>query len=227
MSTPRDCTVNATRKRLLELSYSLTSADDPERRPLYGKYRRSLSELGEHTAAIQCYPTSTNAGVDDLDNLDKRQVVLLIVTGYLLSDAKQSKAVFDALSKHGVTNGPYFLNGFGDRHYPLQWNDAEPIYDEQFQTRLAFASDDRAVLLRQGIAPIYIYGRSQWGFPLVGTQHEAGTHIFSIDAEWKQGHILDTPRHRLPELLRANARDLIEDVELARWGARPAAKDAA
>lgn len=232
MATQRDFTVGATRKRLTELGYAVTSETHPDRIVTSFNHRgrrESMYAIGRHPAAIMCYPTHENGADESLDDLDKRQLVTLIVTAYLLSEPKQSKAVLEVLSKSELLTGPYYVSGFGDRCYPIQWNDANPIYDEQLQARSCFASDDRTVLLRQAIAPVYMQGRNQYGVPVVGVERETGTHIVPLDAEWKQGHILDIPRRNLPELPRANTRDLIEDIELARWGARPAAaaKDAA
>lgn len=231
--TTQDTTVGATLKRLLALGYAVTSATHPDRvLNQFNTFRReSIRSLGSHPAAIMCYPTKENGydpGYDAEDDGTKRQVVILEVTAYLLSEPKPAKSVLEVLNKRGLLGGPYFTTGFGNRGYVLQWNGAEPIYDEQYKTRLCFASDDRVVLLRQAINAQYTHGRNQYGIPMAGLVKPTDTHLVPVDAEWKQGHILDVPRHKLPELLAADVQDLIEDVEYARWGARPAvAKDAA
>ena len=226
MGTQRDLTVAATRKRLTELGYAVTSATHPDRiltQFNHSGRRESMISIGSHPAAVMCYPTRDNGADDSLDDLEKRQVLVLEVTAYLLSDPRQSKAVLEVLNKRGLIGGPYFTTGFGNRGYVLQWNGAEPIYDEKFRTRLCFASDDRVVLLWQAIGARQTFGRNQYGQPMVGLLQPTGTHVIPLDAEWKQGNILEVARHKLPELLGADIQDVIEDVEYARWGARPAA----
>ena len=228
----RDTTVGATWKRLVELGYAPSSAAHPDRicnAWQHARNRESMLGIADHEACIICYPTQDNgAYLAQDDDGSARQVIDLTLTAYLQNDSRQFKAVLAVLERYGVTGGPYYSDGFGDRHYVLQWH-GDPIYS-QLRTRLCFYSDDTCVAFRQAISPGYVSVRNQWGGFGQAPAGPIGSYFIPIGFEWKQGHILDTPHRKLPEL--SNSQDaarLIEDCEIARWGARPlaAAKDAA
>lgn len=229
MSTQRDTTVGATHRRLKELGYAPSSASHPDRIVRVGQHannREGMYGLASHEACVLCYPTHHNgAYLDADDDGSARQVVDLIVTAYLQSNPRELKAVLAVLDRYGLTSGPYYSDGFGNRHHVLQWH-GDPTCGK-LRTRLCFDSDDHVVALQQAIEPRYVPARTSIGSFGQALVEPIGTLSIPVGCEWKQGHLLDTPHRKLPELLRSDAARFIEDCELARWGARPLAKDAA
>lgn len=230
---PRDITIRATWRILEELGYCVTSARSPSRQdnsryyaPLGTGHMLSLGSLSDHPAAILTYPTPSRA--PEFANLPrlgmKRGIVILVVTAYLLSDAKQTKAVMSVLERRKLTSGPFRVDSFGNREYPLRWNEEEPLWNT-LEARQAHSDDDRTVIFRrQAEEPSYRYDLTdQYGRNAKVATSEPTTDIFEIEGEWPRQHILDTPREELPELSRDSLEEIIADVERARWGARPAA----
>ena len=222
----RDTTLGACAKRLIELGYAPTSFTNPDRLAVawHGGRRLSLFELANHEACIVCLPGSLEGAEKDAS---ERQVLELIETAYLLADPKQTRAVQGVLDRYGLLNGPSFVDGFGNRHRPLQWHGSAPIY--QLRTRLCFDSDDHCVILQQSREPRYIPARDRVGGYTSVMEKPPESYTIPVGADWKGAHILDTPYEKLPELSKADAAELIAACEEARWGARPlaAAKDAA
>jgi hypothetical protein len=225
----RDTTVRATHRRLIELGYVPTSWTNPTRVSAWHPYGdpATIYEIGDHDAAILCYPTKDNRAylTTEGDDGSGHRVIDLTVTAYLASDKRQLAACVAVLERYGLTGGPNYTDSFGNRHYVLQWHGECPIYD-QHRTRLCFDSDDSCIALTQAIRPQY-----EWRQNRIGGHHKVPVEPISsvaipVNCDWKQGHILDTPHRKLPELLQADAQRFIEECELARWGARPLAKDA-
>lgn len=221
----RNISVGATRNRLEELGYAPTSATHPDRilsSPFNPSPRRaSWGEVDDHPAGVFCFPTEANGC--SLEDAAQRQIVLLTLTAYLLSDSRQTKAVMSVLEERKLTSGPYVVRPFGDRTYPLRYNFKEPI--STIRARLAFDDDDATVVFDQAIPPSrWDYRRTSIGSTVRVALDAEQSQILALDAgEWKQGHLLDTSRRNLPELLNADIREIISDVERARWGARPLA----
>ena len=65
----------------------------------------------------------------------------------------------------------------------------------------------------------YVPANSTRSVPL----EPVGSHIIPLDGRWENGHPLEVPRDRLPELLAADLVRIISDCETARWLARPSA----
>jgi hypothetical protein len=187
---------------------------------------QSMLALAADEACILCYPSAENGALPEIEDCADRRVLDLIVTAYLLSDPRPAKAVMTVLDRAGLTGGPNYIDGFGNRHYILQWHGERPIY-ARHRTRLCFDSDDHCVILRQAIEPKYVPALTRIGAFVEVPDEPIGTYTIPVCGDWKQGHILDTPHRKLPELLQPDAMRLIEDCELARWGARPLAKEAA
>lgn len=225
-----DRTLGATWHRLQDLGYAATSATSPDRivsRFAHGGNRDSFLSLGDHPAAIMCHPTSANGCA--LEDAGERQVVALVLTAYLLGEPKQAKAVLAVLEKFELAGGPVRVDGFGNEIRPLQWNGAEPLFDGEYSARLTHDDDDATVLLRHAIMPgRFVQRTDEFSRTHVIAAEPVGTHVIELEGEWKNGALLSTPRSKLPELFKADVRRLIDEVERARWGARPAAvRDAA
>jgi len=225
----RDTTLGAAWRQLRDLGYGVTSATHPDRIVTCTANRRNRDRfisLADHPAAIMLHPTADNGC--DFEDPEKRGVVALTLTAYLLADPKQLRAVMAVLAEYELTGGPSRVDGFGNQVRLLQWN-GPPIYDDRYQARLCFASDNHTVVLTHAIEPeqIGVYSPSG-GWYSKDSPHVA-TNILPIDGQWTGGHILDTPRRKLPQLHKADLRKLIDDVEEARWAGRPlaTAKDAA
>jgi hypothetical protein len=222
-----ELTLGATYRRLIDLGYSPVSATNPTREDRYARAgrMRSFIELSADAAAIQCHPTPANGAHDSLDAADcaEREVALLVLTAYLLSDAKQAKVVQTVLAEHGLLAGPVLTDNFGNQLRPLQWS-GPAIFDGEYSARLTHDSDDATVVIRQAVAPT--------GFREVTDQYRrtmsvpvqpVGTHIIPLGGRWEGGTLLDLPRDQLPELLAADLDRLISEVEFARWQGRPIA----
>lgn len=228
----RDITLRATRRRLEDLGYVVTSANHPSRvdDTHYSTAGRTLSLQGmsDHPAAILMYPTPQHAPefADEPRLGLKRGIVGFILTAYLLSDSRQSKAVMSVLERRKLTNGPYRIDDFGNRTYPLQWNSSDGPLWRRHSACQTHPDDDQTVIVQpQTDEPQYRYVQNQFGVSLqvpISNPLEV-PKILELAGDWRQGHILDTPRNDLPELLEDELREIIGDVERARWGARPAA----
>jgi len=224
--TSRDTTLRATAQRLKSLGYCPSSLVSPARlqSTWHSCNRASLYELANDEACILCLPTREN-GADD-DDAITRQVVDLIVSDQLLADPKAAKAILAVLERYGLTSGPYYTDGYGNRHHPLQWHGENPIY-QQHRTRLCYEGDDHIVVFRQGIEGRYVPARDRVGGYAPVMEKPPGSYNIPVGCDWKQGHLLDTPYRKLPELLVPDASRVIDAVELCRWGVRPAAREAA
>jgi hypothetical protein len=221
----RDLTLGATWRRLVDLGYSPTSATHPDRIVNSATGRReSFIALSGHPAAVMLHPTHANGAREDLEDLGNREVIALVLTAYLLSDAKQAKAVMAVLEEAKLLTGPVRVDGFGNQVRPLRWS-GSAIFDGEIGARLAHDADDETALIRHAIAPSRyltqsdIFSRTR-RIPVEPT----GTHVLPLEGEWRGGTLLDTPRDRLPELLGADVQRLIGDVERARWDARATPK---
>ena len=225
----RDTTIGAVRNKTKELGYAITSATQPNR--LTGTHwstaaqKATLFGMSDHQAAVLTYPSPDHAPEfkDEPNTAMSRGIVLLVVTAFLQSDPKQFKAVMPVLERHKLTSGPYRVESFGDRVYPLQYNAPDPLWHDR-TARAAHPDDDGTVVFKQQAIP---HQRFQTLVNRIGAYvdsplDEIGTHFLPLDGEWKQGHLLDTPRRNLPELFASDMYEIIEDVERARWGARPA-----
>lgn len=223
-----DMTLGATWRRLIELGYSPTSATHPDR--IINSYRgerESFIALSAHPAAVMLHPTPANGSHESLSDCDRREVVGLVLTAYLLADARQAKAVQAVLDQYGLLAGPYRVDNFGNRVYPLAWN-GSAVFEGEYSCRLAFEDDDRTVFLEHALAPErFVQHTSSAGRPSRVPLDPVGTHVVELAGEWKNGSLLETPRDRLPELLAADLPRLISDCEAARWESRPAARGAA
>ena len=226
----RDTTIGATRRKIEELGYAITSGTAPNR--LIGAHwstawqKASLQSISDHPAAVLTYPTPFHAPEykDEPQAALSRGIVLLIVTAFLQSDPRQFKAVMSVLERSKLTSGPFRTDGFGNRMYPVQWNASDPIWHDR-AARQAHADDDDTVVFKRQAIP---HQRHQTMVNYIGQYvqcplDEIGTDWLPLDGEWKQGHLLDTRRRDLPELFPSSLYEIIEDVERARWGARPAA----
>jgi hypothetical protein len=226
--TTRDTTLAGCAKRLRDLGYAPTSATNPDRliTTNWSCRRESLGSLGAHPAALMFYPNAENGASED--DCESRQVIDLVVTGYLMSLPRELKAIMAVLDSFKLTGGPAMKDGFGNIHRLLQWR-GEPVFDNRYKARNCFPADDSTVLLQQAISPQYQPARTSIGSMQMSAITPIGTHVLDIDGEWTGGHILDVPHRKLPELLASDARLLIESVEEARWSGRPLAiaKDAA
>lgn len=228
----RNSSLGATWRKLQDLGYAVTSATCPSR--LTSGYAQAYNRpdgflaLADHPGAIMCHPTLANGCA--LSDASKRQVIALVVTSYLLADPKQAKAVNETLADHKLNGGPVRIDGSGNHTYPLQWNGA-PIFDGQYAARLCFDDDDATVSILHAIeSGRFVQRTDEFSRTRNIPMEPVGTHVIRLDGDWsKSGHLLDTPRWKLPELLKANVNRLIADVERARWMARPMvkAKDAA
>lgn len=219
----RDLTLRATWRRLHDLGYAATSATHPERivnQHAHAAQRDSFIALGNHPAAVMCYPRLSNGAT--VEDGDRREVLSLVLTAYLLADAKQSKVVQSVLSDYSLLAGPVRIDGFGNQVRPLRWG-GPPVFDGEHSARLAFDDDDGTVLLEHAIAPEHYELRTdEWARTSRVATSPAGSHVIALDGDWKGGHPLETPRDQLPELLAADVVRLVSDVERVRWGARPA-----
>jgi hypothetical protein len=230
--TTRDTTLAGCAKRLRELGYAPTSATNPDRfiATNWSCRRESLGSLGAHPAALMLYPSVENGAEDDASDEDckSRQIIDLVVTGYLMSLPRELKAIIAVLDSFKLIGGPAMTDGFGNVHRLLQWR-GEPVFDNRYRARNCFPADDSTVLLQQAISPQYQAARTSIGSLQMSAIGPIGTHVLDIGGEWTGGHILDVPHNRLPELLPSDARWLIERVEEARWSGRPlaVAKEAA
>ncbi|MGH8319793.1 MAG: hypothetical protein ACREUL_17790 [Steroidobacteraceae bacterium] len=229
--TSRDITVAGARQRLEALGYACVPSDHPDRQigSNYSAPRRGAwGEVARETAAVACWPLA-NLGLDHLEDCAQRQIALLTVTAYLLSDARQAKAVMSVLEKYRLTSGLHVVRPFGDKVYPLRWEHKEPL--ASVRTRKCFEDDDTCVEFRQTIPPTrFDVARTAGGFSRKVALDQRASHILSLDAgEWKSGDLLSIPRRDLPELLEVDVREIVSDRERARFGARPAAvaRDAA
>lgn len=226
----RDLTLGATHRRLHDLGYAATSATNPDRivgRTAHSWQRDSFLLLREHPAAVMCYPTTGNGASEALDDLECRGVLSLIITAYVLADAKQWKPIAAVLGDYLC--GPYRIDSFGNRLHPLRWN-GKPIFDGDHGARLCFDDDDATVFFEHAIAPNrYVDRTDSYARVQRVAAEPIGSHVISLDGDWKSGSLLDTPRDKLPELLGAELQRLVSDIERARWDGRPAAaqKDAA
>lgn len=223
-----DLTLGATWRRLIELGYSPTSATHPDRIVNnYAGRRDSILALSGHPAAVACHPTIANGAHESLEDCNRREVVGLVLTAYLLSDKRQAAAVQAVLEEYKLLGGPVRLDAFGNQLRPLQWA-GNAIFDGEHSCRLAFDDDDRTVFLQHAIAPQrFTQHTSIAGVSSRVPFDPVGTHVIQLDGEWKGGGLLETPRDRLPELLAADIARLISDCEEARWEARPASRGAA
>jgi hypothetical protein len=229
---PRNITFGATQRRLEDLGYAVTSATNPERRESseWSTGRRlSAWAIRTHEAAILTYPTPFYAPeLQDEDAPEqtarKRGIVVMVVTAYLQSDPRQLKAVMSVLDRAKLTSGPVQIDSFGNRLYPVQWNCSEPLLKDR-GARCTHPDDDSTVVFKQQAIPPtrHVQGVNMLGFSVNAALDEIGSHILTLDGKWENGHLLDTPRRNLPEVLEDDLREIIGDVERARWGARPAA----
>lgn len=226
----RDLTLGATHPILHERGYACTSAIYPDRRVGASSWQRaSFLVLRNDLAGVMLYPSAANGASEALEDLEERGLIALIFTAYLTAEARQFKAVSQALADRGVLGGPYRIDDFGNRTHLLRWN-GPPVFDGDYAARLCFDDDDATVLVRHAIAPgRYLDRTDQFSRVQRVPAEPVGSHVIELDGEWKNGHPLDTARSELPELLAADLPGLIADVERVRWGARPAAaqKDAA
>lgn len=219
-------TLGATWRRLHEFGYAATSAARPDRLNETHTRRQSFIALAGDPAAVFCRPTAALGC--ELDDAENRQVVLLVLTGYLLADKRQAAAVNAVLEQFGLLGGPVCRDDFGNETRPLRYSGA-PIFDGEATARLAFDDDDATVLVQHAIAPDrFASATNQWGNMQRVAASPIGSHLLELDGgEWKGATLLDTPRDRLPELLAGDVNRLIADVERARWNARPGAREAA
>jgi hypothetical protein len=224
----RDLTLGATWRRLVDLGYSPTSATHPDRIVNSATGRReSFIALASHPAAVMLRPTHANGSHESLEDLCDREVIALVLTAYLLSDAKQAKAVMAVLEEAKLLGGPVRIDGFGNQVRPLRWN-GNAIFEGEASARPVHDSDDSTVFIQHATAPSrYLTQSDMYSRTRRVPVEPVGTHILPLEGEWRAGTLLDTPRDRLPELLAADVQRLIGDCELARWEARPAARGAA
>src|SRR6185437_5151619 len=112
----RDTTLGATHRRLIEKGYAPTSATHPDRfvSSWCGGKRETLLGLADHPAAVMLWPLKENGAV--VDDGERRRLVDLTVTAYLLSDSKAARAVTAVLDSLGLTGGPVRQDSFGNRH---------------------------------------------------------------------------------------------------------------
>ncbi|MDA8348274.1 MAG: hypothetical protein M0038_05640 [Pseudomonadota bacterium] len=225
--TTHNFTLGATYRRLLDLGYSPTSAATPTREDHFARAgrRESFIALADHPAAVQCHPTAANGAHESLTAADcvAREVPVLVLTGYLLADTRQSKAVQAVLADYGLLAGPVHTDDFGNQIRPLRWS-GRAILDGEFSARLVHDDDDTTVCIRHALAPTRFqqltdqFTRTR-NVPL----EPVGSHIIPLDGRWESGSLLHTPREKLPELPGADLDRIISEVETARWGGRPAA----
>ncbi len=221
----RDFSLGATWKRLHANGYAATSATHPDR-IVDGnrRQRESFIALGAHPTAVMLHPTRANGAQELLEDCSAREVVNLVLTGYLLADAKQAKAVTSVLEEFRLLGGPVMTDSYGNQHRPVKWAGNWPIFDGEYAARLCFADDDETLLLRHAIAPArYQTNRDIYGRESRAALDPIGSHILPLDGEWRGGSFLDTPRDKLPELFAADVAAVITAVERARWEGRPAA----
>lgn len=226
MATRDNLTLGATYRRLHDLGYAATSATHPDRIvSRHAAERDSFIALSDHPAAVFCRPTAALGC--ELDYPEERQLVLLVLTGYLLSDKRAATAVREVLDKHGLLSGLVRTDSFGNEERPLKYS-GPPIFDGEAAARLTFDDDYATLFFKQAIAPNrYIQHWDNYGRMDSRAATPIGSHVIELDGEWRNGTLLDTPRDRLPELLQADITRIISACELARWGARPLAKEAA
>lgn len=231
--TSRDLTIGAVRSRLEAAGYAITSATHPDRfasqqwRTMGQK--QSLEWMADHPAAIVTYPSAFHCQEfkNVPDTVRARGLVLMTLTAYLAADPRQLKAVITALERYKLTSGPYRVDDFGNRTYPLQWNADSKLTSRE--ARRVFPDDDATVVFEQSTAQQnYTTTTNHIGQVVSYPTDEIGTFTLPLSGEW-HGSLLDTPRKNLPELFNGNLSDIIGDVERARWGARPLllAKEAA
>lgn len=225
--TTRGTSLGATYRRLIDLGYSPTSATTPSREDRYARAgrRESFIALSDHPAAVQCHPTPANGAHESLSAEDcaVREVPVLVLTAYLLADAKQAKAVLAVLAEHGLLTGPVHTDDFGNQLRPLRWS-GPVIFDDEYSARLAHDSDDVTVCFRHAIAPQRFQQLTdQYTRTRTVPLEPVGTHIIPLDGRWEGGRLLDIPRDRLPELLAADLDRLVSEIEFARWQGRPLA----
>lgn len=221
----RDLSLGATYRSLIANGYAPTSASHPDRYCSRPAERDSFLALSAHPAAVFCRPTFALGS--ELEDAGQRQIVLLVLTAYLLSEAKQWKAVQSVLDVRKLLSGPHVVDSFGNRTHVLKYS-GQPIFDGEASARLTHDADDSTVLIEHAIAPGRQLNRTDsWGNMQRVPAEPVGSHVIALDGEWKGGSLLDTARSELPELLATDLPRLIPDVELARWGARPLAKEAA
>ena len=221
----KDTTLGATWRQLHDLGFAATSAAYPDRKCT--RYAQSNNRpdgflaLADHPGAILTHPTRANGC--DLSDAPKRRVVALVVTSYLLADPKQAKAVMEVLSEYGLTSGPVRIDTSG-HCYPLQWN-GPAIFDGEQAARLAHDDDFPSVYLENAIEPSrYVQRTDEWSRAHNEPAEPVGSHVIPLAGDWKNGSLLDTPRWKLPELLKANVNEIISACERARWGSRPLAR---
>jgi hypothetical protein len=216
-----DLTLGATHRRLLGLDYAPTSATHPDRYVTRPGQRDSFISLSDHPAAVFCRPSAALGC--EIEFPEQRQVVLLVLTGYLLADKRQSAPVMAVLEKAGLLSGPCRTDSFENQEYPLRYNGA-PIFDGDAAARLTFDNDYATVFFKHAIAPgRHIQHTDNWGRVDMRAAEPIGSHVIELSGDWKNGDLLTVPRDRLPELLQADVTRIISDVERARWDARPAA----
>ena len=220
-------TIGATYRRLHELGYAVTFSDSESGivTPLWRPGARAyLSSMSEKVAGVYTYPTEENRHEKDrVEDLEKRRLVLLILTAYLQADPKQLKSVSAVLERYKLISGPYRMDGFGNRIHVLQYNAPDMLGERG--ARLAFPDDDATLIFKGAIKNTNFQMRSV-GENMVQQPVALDidrSHVLPMDGEWPRGHLLDMPRRNLPELFENDVREIIADVECARWGARPAA----
>lgn len=212
-------------RRLIDLGYSPTSATAPTREDRFARAgrRESFIALSDHPAAVQCHPSPANGAHESLTAEDcaAREVPVLVLTAYLLADAKQSKAVQAVLADYGLLAGPVHTDDFGNQLRPLRWG-GPAIFDDDHSARLVHDSDDTTCCLRHAIAPSrFQQVTDRFTRTRTVPLEPVGSHIIPVDARWENGSLLHTPREKLPELLAADLDRIISEVELARWQGRP------
>ncbi|HEY1891994.1 MAG TPA: hypothetical protein VGG63_16440 [Steroidobacteraceae bacterium] len=221
----RDLTLGATYRRLHDLGFAATSATNPDRHVSLPGHRDSFISLADHAAAVFCRPSAALGC--EVEYPEQRQVALLVLTGYLLADKRQSAVVREVLEKFGLLAGPCRIDAFQNQEYPLRYT-GQPIFDGEAAARLTFDDDYATVFVRHAISPgRYIQHTDSYGRMDQRAAEPIGSHVIELSGEWRNGTLLDTPRDRLPELLQADVARIISDVESARWGARPLAKEVA
>lgn len=213
-------------RKLIDNGYSPTSLTHPERivneRFDHAGRRRSLSTMEDHPAAVFCYPHGDGGSATE-DN-EKRQVVKLIVTAYLLSDAKQSKAVMPVLEEFGLTGGPFFTDGFGNRTFILAYHGTDRIF--KIGARLCHPADDDTVFFSQ-------VDRSSGYRTARAGDWSASSHLLQMDpdasqliplggVEWSGGSPLTVCHRKLPDISIESIREVIARIEEVRWFGRPA-----
>ena len=211
-------------RKLIDMGYSPTSFTHPSRivneRFEHIGNRRSLLTLQDHPAAIFCCPHTDNGSATE-DN-EKRQVVKLVVTAYLQSDAKQLKAVMAVLDEFNLTSGPFFTDAFGNRSFILQYHGEDRIF--KIGARLCFPADDNTVFFSQVERSTGYRTVKAGELPSQFLQRESdASHLIPLGGvEWSNGSPLTVSHRKLPELILDSAHEIIAQVEEVRWFGRPA-----